>query len=173
MPMKKGRIKDLLRLIEEFRNYLMWGVIVFFALSIALYFKSTNTILVVTGLIIFFYTYETYKMRKAITENTELNTRPILSLEIDFSNQKAYVRDFSNFPAYNFSIEDYDFEAKEKHAGKVKEIFAEEETTIDMWEGFRNIDVIPPKDKVTILEGRLGIVNAGFFRYLDPSVFRS
>jgi hypothetical protein len=49
-------------------------------------------------------------MRKAIMENTELNTRPILVLEIDFTQKTAFIKNFGNFPAYNFQIEDYHFE---------------------------------------------------------------
>ena len=83
-------------------------------LWLGLQIHSSNLILGVTALIVLFYTIETYKMRKAIADNTELNTRPILVLEIDFQEKIAFVRNFSNFPAYNFEIVDYRFEVLEK-----------------------------------------------------------
>ena len=163
--MGKGCISDLLGLIEGFRNYLIWGVIFFLALSIGLYFGSTNTILVVTGLIIFLYTYETYKMRKAIMENTELNTRPILVLEIDFTQKTAFIKNFGNFPAYNFQIEDYHFElGQDEHENNLQR-----ETSI-FYKDFPILDVIPPKERVLILDGKTTGNDHVFFTLLNPFV---
>ena len=164
--MKKECINDLLGLIKRFSNYLIWGVIVILALSIGLYFKSTNAILVVTGLIIFFYTIETYKMRRAIAENTELNTRPILVLEIDFNQKTAYIKNFSNFPAYNFQIENYHFELGQD----VDENDLQGETSI-FYKDFPILDVIPPKDRMLILDGGTTGNDKVFFTLLNPTIY--
>jgi len=163
--MKKECINDLMRFLKRFSDYFIWGVIVFLALSMGLYFKSTNTILVVTGLIIFFYTIETYKMRKAVTESTELNTRPILVLEIDFNQKIAYVKNFSNFPAYNFQIEDYNFELGQDEPGND----LQGETSI-FYVDFPIFDVIPPKDGMLILDGKTTENGPVFFTLLNPSI---
>ncbi len=162
--MKKECINDLMGFIRRFSNYPIWGVIVFLALSIGLYFKSTNTILVVTGVIIFFYTFETYKMRRAITENTELNTRPILVLEIDFNQKKAFIKNFGNFPAYNFQIEDYHLELGQD----VNKNDLHKEDSI-FYKDFPILDVIPPKDRILILDRAVENDNV-FFTLLNPLI---
>lgn len=152
--MNKKYINDLLGLIMEYKNHLIWGVIVLVSLLIGQWLKSSDGIYIVTGLIIFFYTFETYKMRKAIAESTELNTRPILVLEINFNKKIAYIKNFSNFPAYNFQIEDNHFE------------LGQEESPI-FHEDFPILDVIPPKDRMLILDGETA---NRFFTLLNPSI---
>jgi hypothetical protein len=72
--------------------WLLVGATVVLFLSVCL--KLSDLIYALTALIILFYTIETYKMRRAIVENTELNTRPILALEIDF-NEKRHLSEIS------------------------------------------------------------------------------
>lgn len=57
--------------IEKYQNYLIRGSVIL-VLLIGLCLKSSNIILFITALIIFWYTLETYRMRKAISENTEI-----------------------------------------------------------------------------------------------------
>lgn len=66
-------LRNLWRLVKAHRNYFVWAIIILIPLSLGLIFNSANTILVITALIVFFYTYETYKMRKAIADNTEIS----------------------------------------------------------------------------------------------------
>jgi hypothetical protein len=146
--------------------WLLVGATVVLFLSVCL--KLSDLIYALMALIILFYTIETYKMRRAIAENTELNTRPILALEIDFKEKKAFIRNFSNFPAYNFRIEDYKFEEIDNSSSEIfKNIHAEEPSPI-LYEDFGIVDVIPPKDKVLILESNVDDLTKLFF-----SVFRS
>jgi len=109
--MEKESIKNLLGLKKRFGNYLTWGILVFLALFIGLYFKSTNTILVVTGLIIFFYTYETYKMRKEIANQTKILSSPFVSVFIEtditdlFKREKLWVRNDGEVTARNIQLD--------------------------------------------------------------------
>lgn len=148
---------------EEIRNHpgytlLSIGSVVLLWLGILTH--SSNLILGVTAFIVLFYTIETYKMRKAIADNTELNTRPILVLEIDFQEKIAFVRNFSNFPAYNFEIVDYRFEVLEE-GGQ-----SEQQSPI-FYKDFERLDVIPPKDRMSILVDKSDLT--GFFSFLEHS----
>ena len=165
MPMRKKNITDYWQLTKAFRGYLVWGLIVLIPLSVGLYQKSSDIILVVTALIIFFYTFETHKMRQAIVENTELNTRPILVLEINFKKKIAYIKNFGNFPAYNFQIENYHFELGQDSS----ENDLQGETTI-FYKDFPILDVIPPKDRMLILDGTTTGNDHVFFTILNPSI---
>lgn len=163
--MNKKCINDLLGLIIEFKNHLIWAVIVLVSLLLGRWLKSSDGIYIVTGLIIFFYTFETYKMRKAITESTELNTRPILVLEMDFNQKNAFIKNFGNFPAYNFQIENYYFELR-KH---VHENDLQREDSL-FNKNFAILDVIPPRDRMLILDGRTIENDKVFFTLLNPYI---
>jgi len=139
----------------------IWVVIVLVSFLIGHWFLSSDDVFIVTGLIIFFYTIETYKMRRAVVENTELNTRPVLVLEIDFIQKNAYIRNFSNFPAYNFQIEGYHFELGQD--GREKDL--QGETSI-FYKDFPILDVVPPKDRMLILDRNDHV----FFTLLNPSI---
>jgi hypothetical protein len=139
MPMKKECINNLLGFIKRLSDYLIWGVIVFLILSIGLYFKSTNTILVVTGLIIFFYTFETYKMRRAIAENTEINIRPVVVLH--FTKDNVWVENFGNFPAYNLRFVETKLTFSAWSFSKTEEIVLE----------FANLTMVPSKERASLL----------------------
>jgi hypothetical protein len=163
--MNKKCINDLLGLIIDYKNHLIWGVIILVSLLIGQWLKSSDGIYIVTGLIIFFYTFETYKMRKAITESTELNTRPILVLEIDFSQRNAFIKNFGNFPAYNVQIENYHFElGKHVHENDLQQ----EDSLFN--KDFPILDVIPPRDRILILDGRTIENDKVFFTLLNPYI---
>ena len=163
--MNKKYINDLLELIIEYKNHFMWGVVILVSLLIGQRLRSSDGIYIVTGLIIFFYTFETYKMRKAIAESTELNTSPILVLEMNFSQKKAFIKNFGNFPAYNFKIEDYHFElgqhVHENHLHQEDSLFNKD---------FPFLDVIPPKDRLLILDGETVENDKVFFTLLNPYI---
>ena len=163
--MNKKYINEPLGLIIKYKSTLIWGVIVLVSLLIGQWLKASDGIYIVTGLIVFFYTLETYKMRRAIAENTELNTRPILVLEIDFNQKDAYIKNFGNFPAYNFQIEDYHFELGQD--GRENDLHGE---TSIFYKDFPILDVIPPKDRMLILDGKTTGNDHVFFTLLNPSI---
>ncbi len=153
-------IRDLKLEVKNHAGYILLLIGVIVALFLSLLFNSSNLILSLTAIIVLYYTIETHKMRKAIVENTELNTRPILVLEIDFQKKIAFVRNFSNFPAYNFEILDYWFEVLEEgdQSEQKSPIFYKE---------FERLDVIPPKGRMQILVDKGDF--SGFFSSLEPS----
>ncbi|MGZ4020064.1 MAG: hypothetical protein ACXVJ5_13510 [Flavisolibacter sp.] len=161
---------------QIFGNEYFWILVITAVLFLSVYFKLSDLIYAITALIMLFYAIETYNVRSAIAENTELNTRPILTLEINFDQETAYIRNFSSFPGYNFKIADYHFEETVTSLGEVFQ------STISDWElesspvfykDFKTIDVIPPGDKVKILEKGDDDLTKIFFTVLKPSPFKS
>jgi hypothetical protein len=149
------------KLTEKYQNYLIWGTVIF-VLLIGLCLKSSNIILFITALIIFYYTLETYKMRKAISENTEISTRPILILHIDlnFSDTKVNIsiENFGNFPAYNVCFEQAKLETKKSSV----DIESKSSRFI-----FENVDVVPPKGKVEVAFEALELTDNSLFGLLQ------
>ena len=158
--MPKKWLSSFQKLIEKYQNYLIWGTVIF-VLLIGLYVKSSNIILFITALIIFFYTLETYRMRKAITENAEISTRPILVLHIDlnYSDTKANIsiENFGNFPAYNVWLEQTKLEAKES--------FLEIESKPFRFD-FKKVDIVPPKGKVEVVFESPHLSDSSLFGFL-------
>jgi len=101
--------------------------------------NPSDIILTITAIILVFYTYETYRLRKAALDQTRVNIMPILALLLEKDNQKreirCFIENFSNFPAYNVDFE----EAKLLSYG----------ATIELIVG--NIIVVPPKSKIQLV----------------------
>jgi hypothetical protein len=159
MPMERKYIRELWELIKGFRNHSIWGVVVLVPLLIGLYLKCSDIILAVTALIIFFYTFETYKMRKAIVDNTEITIKPVLVLDIDFGRKIISLQNFSNFPAYNVEFDEIDIRYAKEY----------EKETFPGGYKFEPLDVIPPKSKKEIQIRTFSEENkSSFFSHLTP-----
>jgi hypothetical protein len=158
--MPKKWLSSFQKLIEKYQNYFIWGIVIF-VLLIGLCFKSSNIILCITALIILWYTLETYWMRKAISENTEISTRPILILHIDlnFLDTKVSIsiENFGNFPAYNVCFEQTELETKKSSLDIQSKSFRFM---------FENVDVVPPKGRVEIAFESLELPDNSLFGLL-------
>lgn len=73
----------------------------------------SEAIFAITAIIIFWYTFETSAMKKAIVEQNDILIQPILFLSIDFTRFTTFDRHFfltneGNGPAFNIKIEDFE-----------------------------------------------------------------
>jgi len=85
--------------------------IAFFLLFIASIFIETktqwinNAILIITAIILLWYTRETEDMKREVAKQNFLQTRPILILE--FNNSKVYLKNEGRGPALNGIVEKF------------------------------------------------------------------
>ena len=158
--MCKKWLNSVWKRIEKYQNYLIWGSVIF-VLLIGLYLKSSNIILFITALIIFWYTLETYKMRKAMSESTEFSTKPILILHIDLNlsdtKTSISIENFGNFPAYNVCFEQAELETQKSSLDIESKHFRF---------NFENVDLVPPKGKVEVAFESLELDNMSLFGLL-------
>jgi hypothetical protein len=103
--------------------------------------EPVEIILTLTAVIIYVYTYETYELRRATVDHTEIYTRPVLILRMDLDNrdQKVFLRlhNHGHSPAYNVE-------------------FKETELNMEMPEGYQwklkleDVDVVPPEKEILV-----------------------
>lgn len=128
------------------KRYIQIFIFVFVCLLvIGLIMDSQIMALTVTAGIVLLYTYETYKLREATVNQTEINTRPVLALYInkDMDRREAtiWIENFGSFPAYNARCE----ESQLKTLSMFKDSLE--------YELKFELDFIPPKGKAQIFLG--------------------
>jgi len=118
---------------------ILCGAILFIIL-ICIYQKlsATDIVLIITAIIIFNYTYETYKLRRATVDHTEIYTRPVLIFRIKPNNRSQdvlfWLHNFGNSPAYNVEFQQTEFIANSAQ-WRLK---------------LGNVGVVPPGDKIEV-----------------------
>lgn len=103
MKMNKIFYSNLWRFIKK-QSYVGLGIIIIPLLLNGFYFesceflKSSEFIYALTGLIVYFYTYETHRMRKEIANQTKIQSSPFVSVFIEkdyedlFKPEKLWIR---------------------------------------------------------------------------------
>jgi len=117
-----------------------------FFLIFGLIINSQIFVLTITAGIILLYTFETYKLREATVNQTEINTRPVLALHINQDMQRReatiWIENFGNFPAYNVKCEESQLQIESSNESSVG------------YELKFELDFIPPKGKAQVFLGR-------------------
>ncbi len=121
------------------KSQYLWISVAATILLLSVFFRLSDLIYAITALIILFYTIETYKMRKAITDNTEINIRPVMVLH--FTNDNVWIENFGNFPAYNLRFVETKLTFSKWSFSKNEEIPLE----------FAGVTMVPSKGKVSLL----------------------
>ena len=91
-------------LIRKKPNHLIWVTIIIILLVVGLLFKNSNIILAITALIIFFYTYETYKMRKEIVDQRKLESTPFVYMLIEKDPYKFLIKNVGEATAVKVDV---------------------------------------------------------------------
>jgi hypothetical protein len=115
MKMNKIFYSNLWRFIKK-HSYVVLGIIIIPLLLNGFYFesfefmKSSEFIYSLTGLIVYFYTYETHRMRKEIANQTKILSSPFISVFIEkdyedlFKPEKLWVRNNGEVTARNVEL---------------------------------------------------------------------
>jgi hypothetical protein len=118
------------------------------------YFKTNSQLIVlaITALIIFFYTYETYRMRREMVNQNELKVMPILEfspVRTSTGETKFSLHNWGDFPAFKISIES--LVIKDARSGRTLKFVFEE---INAILPNRSIEIRPKifKDQKEIIE---------------------
>jgi hypothetical protein len=86
-----------------------------------------------------------------MSENTEINTRPLLILHLDFNRENASVsisiENIGNFLAYNVKFDESELTPEE---GKIQDSKFVRESTEYPWE-LQKVGVVPPEGKVEVM----------------------
>jgi hypothetical protein len=128
------------------KKYIQISISAFVCLLIVgLIMDSQLLVLAVTAGIVLLYTYETYKLREATVNQTDINTRPVLALYIDQDMERReatiWIENFGNFPAYNARCEESQLKTLSTSQDPLEYDLKFE------------LDFIPPKGKAQIFLG--------------------
>lgn len=129
--------------------------------------EPAEIILTATAVIIYVYAYETYELRKATVDHTEIYTRPVLILDVEPDNrsQKVFLRlhNFGNSPAYNIEFRKTEFRI-------------EKPESVQWSPKLQNIGVVPPEGEVELLLGGIDVEsrydrvdNAELFKFINSA----
>lgn len=107
--------------------------------------EPAEIILTATAVTIYVYTYETYELRRATVEHTEIYTKPVLILNVepDATSTKVHLwlHNSGNSPAYNVELND----------SRLKCWIGLEAIRINLY--LANIGIVPPEGKIEIFLG--------------------
>lgn len=108
-------------------------------------------VLTITAGVILLYAFETYKLRQAMVNQTEITTKPVLALYISQDMQKReatiWIENFGNFPAYNVKCEESQLQTESSNESSLEYKFKFE------------LDFVPPKGRTQVFLGRSKITD--------------
>ena len=162
----QSKIKEGVEMIKRYWVYylsILCGAILFIILLwVYQKLRPSDIILIITAIIIFIYTYETYKLRKATVNHTKIYTIPVLILlfETDNRSQDVHFRlhNSGNSPAYNakFQKTEFGLDGQESVLFRLK---------------LGNVGIVPPEDKIEVSLAETG-KQANYDRVSSKQLFK-
>jgi len=127
-------------MIKKYLQYIL-GILAGVLILTFIYIKyctinPSEIVLVITAVIIYWYTLETHGMRKEMIAQKEITTMPILVIRKRDFTFNFYIENIGNFPAYNIRIQELVLKEEVEHPEQI--------LVFDL------IDLLMPKDKIDV-----------------------